>query len=74
MAVKTTAHSLRGVANTMGARRLAALSAQLEKQLQADPNAVLDLRLLVAIDSELGRVTGACLEERRLAPGATKES
>jgi CheY-like chemotaxis protein len=69
-AVRIAAHSLRGVANTMGARRLAGLSAQLEKQLLADPNAVLDLRLLIAIDSELGRVTAACLEERNLAqPG-----
>ena len=61
--LKAAAHSLRGASNTMGARRLAALGAQLEDSLTRQPAVAVGL-MVNAIDEELARVERACLLER----------
>ena len=62
-ALKAASHSLKGASQTMGARRLAALNAQLEEQV-SQPGVSVDLMLIVSIDEEFVRVKKACLQER----------
>ena len=66
-ALKAAAHSLKGTSNTMGARRLAALAAQLEEHVQRDPAVALEL-MVVAIEEERARVERVCLVERAGGP------
>ena len=67
--LKAAAHSLKGTSNTMGARRLAALGAQLEDSLTRHPSVAVGL-MVNAIDEELARVERACLRERDGAPAS----
>jgi DNA-binding response OmpR family regulator len=69
-AMKAAVHSLRGASMTMGARRLGALSAQLEHALHRNPEQLLRSVDLGEITAEAARVRQACLEQRA-RPAAT---
>jgi HPt (histidine-containing phosphotransfer) domain-containing protein len=63
--LSTVAHALKGSAMTMGVRRLAALCAQIEEQVAANPSVVVTPALMTTIDQELVRVRHALTTDRR---------
>ena len=60
--LKLASHSLRGASTTIGAQRLAMVSAQIERCADSG-NAAIDRALLAAVDTELREVARACAEE-----------
>jgi DNA-binding response OmpR family regulator len=60
--LKMASHSLRGASTTIGAQRLAMVSAQIERCADGG-NATIDRALLAAVDAELRAVSRACAEE-----------
>jgi HPt (histidine-containing phosphotransfer) domain-containing protein len=69
-ALKTAAHSLRGSAATMGARRLGALCAQMERHASGALDAAVASALMTDIDQEHVKVREALEAERH---GARQE-
>ena len=63
--LKTTAHSLKGSSNTMGATRLAVLCAELESHLKSHPDGADVLPLVAELGEELDRVRNAFSVERQ---------
>jgi HPt (histidine-containing phosphotransfer) domain-containing protein len=64
-ALTATAHALKGSSGIMGARRLAALCAQVEDQLAGAAGGVITPALTTEIDLELGRVRDALAAVRQ---------
>ena len=65
-ALKMSAHSLRGTALTIGARRLGRLAGELEDRLN-QPEGRIDVGQASEVDAELGRVRAECLLEIEVA-------
>ena len=64
-ALKGAAHSLKGSAATMGARRLGALCSQMEAHAAGDLDRSVTSALLIDIDEELAKVRNALEGERQ---------
>lgn len=60
------AHSLKGAALTIGARRLARLSAELEEGVLRDPSVLGDTPWCAGLDAEFGRVRAALTLEKQV--------
>jgi len=64
-ALTATAHSLKGTSMTIGAKRLAALCAQVEEQAALPPGGAITLDLMSAVSRELINVQEALVAERQ---------
>jgi CheY-like chemotaxis protein len=69
-ALASAAHSLKGSSSTMGAKRLAALCAQVEGHLARHPEGAVTPALMAAVDQELVRVRDAFAAERQSNTGS----
>jgi DNA-binding response OmpR family regulator len=64
-ALRATAHSLKGSSMTMGARRLAALCAQVEEHVDRDPGGAVVSALIAQLDQEFVKVRDALEAEQQ---------
>jgi DNA-binding response OmpR family regulator len=65
--LKATAHSLKGTSMTMGARRLAALCAEMEQQVECSSDNVITPAMMADVDLEFVKVRVALTAERQAA-------
>jgi CheY-like chemotaxis protein/HPt (histidine-containing phosphotransfer) domain-containing protein len=65
--LKSTAHALKGAANTMGASRLAVMCSQLEEHVERHPDCAGVLELAASVGEELQRVREAFAAEMHKA-------
>lgn len=63
-ALKAAAHSLKGTSLTIGAKRLARLSGEIETHATAQPSVAIAPAVVEALVEELGRVRAACAREK----------
>jgi len=63
VALKASAHSLKGASLTIGARRLGTLAGQLEDHADRHPTVAVDAGVVAALTDELGRVRTDCLHD-----------
>jgi len=69
---RTAAHSLRGSSQIIGATRLGALCARLERDLKSDPGGGISPDLVTAIGNELAHVRHALAQERQHLMGLAR--
>ena len=69
-ALASTAHSLKGSSSIMGAKRLAALCAQVEDHLARHPEGAVTPALMAAVEQELVHVRDAFAAERQSNTGS----